>query len=43
MNLSPVCAGIALAATVVLTVLLVNRPPGPVVDINVFVYAAIAF
>ena len=43
MNLSQVCAAIALAATVVLTVLLVNRPPGPFVDINVFVYAAIAF
>lgn len=43
MNVSQVCAAIALVATIVLTALLVNRPPGPFVDITVFVYAAIAF
>jgi hypothetical protein len=43
MSLSQVCAAIALVATVVLTVLLVNRPPDPFVDVTVFVYAAIAF
>lgn len=43
MSLSQVFAAIALVATVVLTVLLVNRPPGPFVDVAVFVYAAIAY
>ena len=41
MNLSQICAGVALLATVALTVLLLNRPPGPFVDVTVFVYAVI--